>query len=273
MNTLLCCPLCREALTRQENRYACPKGHSFDVARQGYVNLLMSQRSSARQHGDDKGMVEARRNFLEQGYYLPLRNALAEAGGAHCPQNAKIVDAGCGEGWYTAAVAAAFPQGEVYGFDISKDALRWAAKRFEFAGLAVASCYGMPLADASLDGLLNIFSPLAAEEYARVLKKGGCLFRVVPGGEHLWDLKAAIYDTPLLNKPEPRDLPGLTLVQEIPVRYELELKDPAHIMALFQMTPYYYRTSPKDHAKARALTYLKTRIEFDLLVYKKGSTF
>ncbi len=273
MSTLLCCPLCGEPLTRQENRYACPKGHSFDLARQGYVNLLMSQRSSRRQHGDDPGMVVARRDFLEQGYYLPLRDALVKAVKTHCPASAKIADAGCGEGWYTAAVAEALSGAEVYGFDISKDALRWAAKRFEAPRLAVASCFDLPLADGCLDGLLNIFSPLAAEEYARVLKSGGYLFRVVPGIKHLWELKEAIYETPLPNKPEPRELPGLTPVEEIPIRYELELKDPAHIMALFQMTPYYYRTSPKDHAKAQALTTLKTRIEFDLLVYKKGSTF
>ncbi len=273
MSALLRCPLCRKVLSRQENRYLCSEGHSFDVARQGYVNLLMSQRSSLRQHGDDKGMVAARRDFLEQGYYLPLREALVEAVKTHCPADAKIADGGCGEGWYTAAVAQALPGAEVYGFDISKDALRWAAKRFSEPRLAVASCFDLPLAEESLDGILNIFSPLAAEEYARVLKPGGCLFRVVPGREHLWELKAAIYDTPLPNKPETRELPGLTLAEEIPIRYGLELTDPHHIMALFQMTPYYYRTSPKDHAKAQALTALKTRIEFDLFVYKKGSTF
>ena len=269
MNTLLRCPHCKEGLFLENRTFRCLRGHSFDQARQGYVNLLISQRSSARQHGDDKQMVESRRDFLEAGYYLSLRKVLADRLARYCPSQGNFADCGCGEGWYTAALAETLPQGTFYGFDISKDALRWAAKRFQQPHLAVASCFDLPLPDGSLDGVFNVFSPLAEEEFARVLKKGGYLFRVVPGVEHLWELKAAIYDTPLPNKPEPRELPGLTPVEEIPIRYELELKDPAHITALFRMTPYYYRTSPKDQAKAEALTYLKTRIEFDLLIYKK----
>lgn len=269
MMDLLRCPVCKGSLKRVENRYVCSQEHSFDVARQGYLNLLMSQRSSNRQHGDDRGMVEARRNFLEKGYYQPLRNALVEAVKRYCPPKGVIADAGCGEGWYTAAVAEAMPDSKVYGFDISKDALKGAAKRFADPCLAVASCFALPLAENCLSAVLNIFSPLAAEEYVRVLKNGGILFRVVPGEKHLWELKAAVYDTPLPNKPEPEIIPGLLLKEKIPVCYELVLDEPRDIMALFQMTPYYYRTSPRDRAKAEALLRLKTRVEFYLLIYQK----
>lgn len=267
--SLLCCPVCRAPLAEEEKRYLCSAGHSFDKARQGYVNLLQSQRSSLRNHGDDQEMVVARRRFLELGYYAPLRDLLTEKVYFYTAKNGVIADAGCGEGWYTEGVAARLPDAKVIGFDISKEALKWAAKRRGMDHLAVASCYHMPLADGSVDALLNFFSPLAAEEYARVLKPGGHLFRAVPGDHHLWELKAAVYDTPKPNRPEPEDLPGLKLLERCPIHSEITLKTKEEIRALFQMTPYYYRTSPADQAKLENYDHLETRTEFTLLVYEK----
>lgn len=267
---LLCCPVCKSYLRREVKRYCCRAGHSFDIAKQGYVNLLQSQRSSSRTHGDDKDMVIARKAFLEKGYYAPLRAAIVDAVYFYTPQNAPvIVDAGCGEGWYTEGVAAKRPGACVVGLDISKDALKWAAKRKGLSHLAVASCFEMPLPSESADIVLNIFSPLAAEEYARVLKKGGHLVRVVPDLYHLWELKEAVYDTPKPNRPEPEDLPELDLAERKTIHYEMTLSAQEDIRTLFQMTPYYYRTAPKDRAKLQNLDTLTTRAEFTLLIYKK----
>lgn len=266
---VLCCPVCGQLLSREEKRYLCPAGHSFDRAKQGYVNLLQSQRSSKRNHGDDREMVTARREFLEKGYYAPLRELLTEKVYFYTSPNGIIVDAGCGEGWYTEGVAARLPEAMVIGFDISKEALKWAAKRQGLDHLAVASCYTMPLQDASVDGLLNFFSPLAAEEYARVLKPGGHLFRAVPGEKHLWELKQAVYETPIPNRPEPEELAGLKLVERCPICSEITLQSNEEIIALFQMTPYYYRTSPTDRAKLDELEELTTRTEFTLLIYER----
>lgn len=265
----LCCPVCGKSLTREEKRYLCEGGHSYDRAKQGYVNLLQSQRSSKRNHGDDREMVTARQQFLELGYYAPLRDLLTERVYFYTAKNGVIADAGCGEGWYTEGVAASLPDATILGFDISKEALKWAGKRQGFDHLAVASCYHLPLADSSVDALLNFFSPLAAEEYCRVLKPGGHLFRAVPGEHHLWELKAAVYDTPKPNLPEPEDLPGLTLLERCPVQKEMTLKTNEELQALFKMTPYYYRTSPGDKAKLEAYQTLTTRTEFTLLIYKK----
>ncbi len=251
---------------RREKEYACSRGHRFDIARQGYVNLLLSQRSSARSHGDDKGMIAARRAFLERGHYRPLRELLQEKVYFYTKKEGILLDAGCGEGWYTEGLSEAYT---VIGFDISKDALRWAAKRGGFTHLAVASCYGMPIADDSADGLLNFFSPLAAQEYARVLKRGGHLFRAVPGERHLWELKAAVYETPLPNRPEPEDLAGFRLLERIPIRCEIALDSNEELQALFQMTPYYYRTSPQDRAKLAKYNSFTTDAEFTLLIYEK----
>ena len=230
----------------------------------------MSQRSSARNHGDDKEMVAARCAFLEQGYYLPLRNALAEEVKNHLGgKSPLLVDAGCGEGWYDEGIAAVLPSAAIIGLDISKDALRWAAKRNVFCHLAVASCFSMPLAIDCADGVLNIFSPLAGEEYGRILKKGGYLFRVVPGEGHLWELKEAVYEKAIPNRPEPKEIEGLTLWKERKIRAEILLERSEDIDVLFKMTPYYYRTAPKDREKLLALDRLATRIEFDILIYKK----
>lgn len=265
----LLCPVCGEPLQKEERQYRCPKGHCFDRARQGYVNLLQSQRSSDRNHGDDREMVTARRAFLEAGYYAPLRELLTEKVYFYTAKNGVIADAGCGEGWYTEGVSTRLPEATVIGFDISKEALKWAAKRQGMDHLAVASCYRMPLADGSVDALLNFFSPLAAEEYARVLKKGGHLFRAVPGEHHLWELKSAVYDTPKPNLPETEELAGLTLLERCPIREEITLPSNDQLQALFKMTPYYYRTSPKDKAKLDGYSTFTTRTEFTLLIYKK----
>lgn len=266
MNKLLRCPVCQGELTGLEKEYACAAGHRFDRARQGYVNLLQSQRSSARNHGDDREMIAARCDFLEQGFYAPLRDLLKEKVYVYTEKNGVIIDAGCGEGWYTEPLREDF---SVVGFDISKEALKWAAKRKYFTHLAVASCYHLPLFDGSADGAINFFSPLADEEYARVLKQGGKLFRAVPGEHHLWQLKQAIYETALPNRPEREELTGLRLLERCPLQFEIRLQSQEQIQALFQMTPYYYRTSPKDREKLKDYQTLSTQAEFTLLIYEK----
>ena len=267
---LLICPVCKEILSREARLYRCARGHSFDLARQGYVNLLQNQQSKTRKHGDDQAMIASRCAFLEKGYYAPLRDALGEEVYFYTKNPAPVlVDAGCGEGWYDEGIAKKLDQASFIGLDISKDALRWAAKRGGFSHLAVASCFSMPIAEGSADGVFNIFSPLAGEEYQRILKKGGHLFRVVPGEEHLWELKEAVYEKAIPNRPEPKEINGLRLIKERKVCYEMTLDCPADIEALFQMTPYYYRTSQKDHQKLLALERLTTRVEFEILIYEK----
>ena len=267
---LLICPVCKGILKREERLFRCDCGHSFDLAKQGYVNLLLSQQSKGRHHGDDKAMVASRRAFLEKGYYSPLREALAEEVYLYTADKAPVlVDAGCGEGWYDEGIYEKLPHAALIGFDISKDALKWAAKRKGFAHLAVASCFSMPMGDHSADGVFNIFSPFAGEEYQRVLKSGGHLFRVVPGEKHLWELKSAIYEKPIPNRPEPKEIEGLSLIKERKVCFEITLEEKEDIESLFQMTPYYYRTSREDHQKLLALDRLTTRVEFNILIYEK----
>lgn len=200
--SLFCCPLCAAPLTRGGHTYTCPGGHSFDLAAAGYVHLLPANRKHSQNPGDDKAMVAARSAFLDRGCYAPLRDALCKlalcsAGDRPAPA---LLDSGCGEGYYTAALFQALAREgrapSAAGVDISKFALRRAARRLKEGEFAVASVYRLPLAPHSVDLLTNVFSPLCPEEFARVLRPGGRFLYVVPSPRHLWEMKQVLYDRP-----------------------------------------------------------------------------
>lgn len=266
------CPVCSEKLERIDNCLKCENAHSFDISRQGYVNLLLSQQSSKKRHGDDKLMVAARRDFLEKGYYSFLKDEICTLAVSFCPPGGAVLDAGCGEGYYTAAAAraltAAGKNAAACGIDISKSAAALTAKRGGIEA-AVAGVFDIPCADSSFDAVLNIFSPLADAEYRRVLKPGGVLIRAVPLVDHLMGLKRAIYDTARENVPEPEKLDGFELVKRVELKRNLVLENAEDIMSLFMMTPYYYKTGADDQKKAAQLNRLETELAFGVLVYKK----
>lgn len=268
----LICPVCGGPLAAEEKTYRCPAGHSFDRAKSGYVNLLPPAPEGKR-HGDDKLMVKARSEFLDKGYYDRLAEEVAACACRYAPRDPRVVDAGCGEGMYTARVlsrlTASGRTAHVVGIDISKDALIRAAKRSKELTLCVASTAHMPLADGWADVVLNIFSPFMGGEFARVLKPGGTLIRVVPLERHLWELKKLIYDTPYENQVMALEEPGFRIIERRELRYEITLDSGEDIMSLFKMTPYYYKTGAADQKKAEAAEHLKTAVEFCVLVYER----
>ena len=270
----LLCPVCGQVLTGEEKTYICPAGHSFDRGKGGYVNLLIS-RQSGTQHGDDKEMVRARREFLNTDCYVPLQKALCSATLRYAPAGEKmdLVDAGCGECYYTAAVEKAMLDAgktpSVVGVDISKDALRYGGKRGQMLTLAVASAYHLPVKESSCDGVLNVFAPFAGEEYRRVLRTGGVLLHVSPDEEHLWELKQAVYETPYRNDAAVPQQEGLEIISEEKIAYPLHLGNHADIANLFAMTPYAHKTSPADIARLDALKTLDVAAAFVLRVYRK----
>lgn len=158
------CPVCAGALEKRAGAYLCPKNHSFDIAKSGYVNLLLN--SSQGHHGDDKLMVRARRDFLDKGYYDRFIAAVADAAAEFTPPEATVLDAGCGEGIYSLAVLRAIEKagkhGELLGVDISKTALQYASKRSPDFTLCVASCAHLPVEDGSVDVVLNYLLPFRA---------------------------------------------------------------------------------------------------------------
>ena len=163
------CPVCKECLTENEKSFICRNNHNFDKAKQGYVNLLMSNKQG--NHGDDKLMVKARQSFLEKGYYAPMREAVNNILG----KNNTVLDAGCGEGYYTSLFA---ENNTIFGIDVSKEALKVASRRCKNASFAVASIYELPFADNSFDVCINIFAPDSPSEFLRILKPKGRLIMV-----------------------------------------------------------------------------------------------
>lgn len=255
-----------------------PKGktHLFDGGAGGYVNLAPHHSGG----GDSKEAVRARSSFLRSGYYTPAAEAIASLVKEYTPADGLVLDAGCGEGYYSGRIAA---EGfSVLGVDLSKfavDAAAKAARRERLEGgydsrtlYAVGSVFELPVADASFDMLTNIFAPCAPAEYARVLRSGGHLLVAGAGERHLFGLKQLIYDDPYLNDPR-RDLPaegdGFTLLETRNVSFMVTVTDPAHREALFSMTPYYWRTSREGHDRLATADGLTTEVSFDLHVYKK----
>lgn len=265
------CPVCGKELIKAEHSYKCSSGHSFDIAKSGYVNLLLSKHIGKAVHGDNKLMVQARRDFLEKGYYSGLKDGLCEMVVRHLDGDC-ILDAGCGEGYYTGAIfdklESANIDSNITGIDISKIAVEFASKRYKNISFAAASVFHMPIADSSCDMLVTLFSPYCGEEFQRVLRKGGIMIMAIPSEEHLWEMKEKIYDIPYKNQVKPYELDGFGFIEKKHIRYVIDLDSPEDIRALFSMTPYYYRTGKLQQERLYALDKLSTTVDFELLVYR-----
>ena len=245
-----------------EKSLRCFSGHSFDKAKEGYVNLLMKN-ASGKRHGDDKLMVLARKNFLDKGFYSTLRQRISQVLGS----GNLVLDSGCGEGYYTSLFA---EDNTVLGIDISKDALKYAAKRCKKATFGVASISDIPVADFSLDAVLNIFAPDSPKEFARILKEGGRLIEVLPLENHLFELKERIYQNPYKNPTPNYEKVGFKIKSVTEVKYKIHLETNEDIEALFKMTPYYYKTSRADQQKVESLETLSLSLEFAIAEYQKN---
>lgn len=248
-------------------RWRCDRGHDFDVAKEGYVNLLITHQRRRREPGDSAEMMRDRRAFLDGGWYEPLRDALQPFA-----RRGTTLDAGCGEGYYTRG----WP--DLWAIDISKPAVRLAAKRSATseARYAVASVYDVPLADASVDTVLSVFSPLHAPEFERVLTTGagGRVVTVTPGPRHLEGLAAHLFEAV---EPHPDTGPferdGATTqlrpLDRRRIAYDLRLDDRAAIAALLGMTPYAWYVDDATRERVRSLPFLSTPVEFLISVYDR----
>lgn len=265
------CPIDGSTLTCNEKSWRCEVGHSFDVAREGYVHLLPVQNKRSKDPGDSKEMVASRRRFLGAGHYAPIARALAQVLQAHMQGPFSCLDAGCGEGYYLREMHDSALHMSVIGLDISKWAVQAAAKLDKSSIWVVGSNANLPVVSATLDCVLCLFGFPMYGEFARVLKPGGLLVQIDTGEQHLRELREIIY--PSLKPPREGEPPlpeGFSLVEENTLQFKLDLESREAIGDLLAMTPHLYRASQAGRESAAALQRLTLSIDVSIKCFERG---
>ncbi len=260
------CPLCAQPLRREEKRYVCPQGHSFDIARQGYVNLLTVQQKHSLDPGDTRQQVLSRRAFLESGFYAPISEALNQAALDYNAQG-EILDVGCGEGYYSARLAAALGA-PLTGLDISKEAVRCAAGQYKAYAWLCATAAHIPVPDGSVGTLSSLFALTLPGEFRRVLRKNGLFLQVLAAEDHLLGLKSIVYDV-LTHKQKNTApaLPGFALLESRQIRFDFTAEG-EQIQRLFAMTPHLFRIGKAGAQRLAEATVLRDTASCVLNVYR-----
>ena len=263
----LICPICGEQLKQADRSYICPNRHSFDMARQGYVNLLTVNQKHSLNPGDTREQVLSRRAFLEAGYYAPILNTLIETA-MELGLTGPILDVGCGEGYYSARLAEAL-KAELVGLDISKEAVRCAAARYKGPTWLTATAAHIPVADGSVQLLTSLFALTLPEEFARVLSRDGYYFQVLACQDHLLGLKSIIYpELKFKEKDSVPELPGFELVKSVPVRFSFAVEG-EQVQNLFSMTPHVFRIGKEGAERLKHTRTLTDTASCVLNVYRK----
>lgn len=272
---LLACPICNAVLEEDGSSLKCSNTHSFDISSEGYINLMLKKLP-----GDAKEMLIARRDFLEQGHYQPLSDLINDLVYTHLPVSSSppaILDAGCGEGYYIGrlqqSLLAQNYQVHYIGLDISKDAVRMAARRYKQACFVVGNIKEkLVFVDAAMQVILNIFAPRNPAEFARVLVPGALLLVIIPGSDHLQQLRAALH---LLNIEEDKEqkviaqfAPFFEFLTSSSLDYPLQLNH-KEILQAVMMTPNYWHLSPEVHALVEKMESLETTVSFSGLVFRR----
>jgi len=273
--SILICPICKEGLEKDGRSYRCSKNHSFDMAKQGYVNLHISNKKNS---GDDKDMIQSRRDFLEKDYYKKISEEVNETAGKYLKSDLlEILDIGCGEGYYTKHLKnhleSQGKKSNIYGIDISKEAVLFASRSYKDIFWAVGSAADLPMAEGSLDAVVCMFSRLAQEEYSRVLKDNGILVVVSTGEDHLLDMKKVLYDEIRMEyyRPEVDLKEEFNLAETRNVKYRTLVEGGKDIMSLFDMTPYKWRTPKEGVERLAALEKLDVTIDVNIDIFVKKS--
>lgn len=270
------CPVCQQALTESiqdtpntPKTLRCEQGHSFDRHKKGYVNLLLAHNKRSKQPGDDAAMVAGRRAFLNAGYYQTLASKIAELMLAQGVK--RVLDAGCGEGYYLKQLLDHQPNIEAFGFDISKPAIQFAS-HYKAIEWAVASSARMPYADVSFDAVLSVFSRIESEEFYRVLKPKGFVFFAGPGPEHLMALRELIYSDIREYETEKHHTyfsDQFTLRDTVELKVPFLLESQEQIQNLLSMTPHSQRMTREGAERLGAVESLQDSADFRLYLYQK----
>ncbi|WP_335972949.1 putative RNA methyltransferase [Acinetobacter calcoaceticus] len=264
---ILMCPVCRQSLDLNEKTWRCELGHSYDVAKQGYVNLHVVQHKHSKNPGDTPESVDARRAFLQGGYYQPLQHAVVAL--LKQLDVKTVLDIGCGEGYYTSAMQQVVEQ--CVGVDIAKNAVQRAAKLNAEVTWVVGTGATLPVLDQSMDACTSLFSPIPQAEIARVLKDDGYLIVVTPASEHLYAMREALFEQVNPHTPE-------KFVEQLQDLFELKQEhiidapfvlDQQALKNLIAMTPYAYKASPERRLQLEQQSQLEVMASFQIYVFQK----
>ncbi len=295
------CPLCKlplkthqdDALNSPLKTWSCANSHTFDKAKQGYVNLLPVQNKRSKMPGDDIEMVAARTTFFAQKPYQTLVLQLSKIIGALVLRNQsdfevlrnqvestcssiKIYDSGCGEGYYVDELSRLLLDADssrkstafsFAGHDISKAAVLAAAKRNKDKQLVVASTINIPVLANSQDVILQVFAPACASEYARILRSNGVVITVNPGAKHLFELKEKVYENPQFHQDGDASLLGFEIAEQHKLSFSVALTSPEVRLSLLQMTPFYWKTNEQQRTLIQQ-ELLQVSADFNITVWQ-----
>ncbi len=265
---LLMCPVCREVLSLTERTWHCINNHSYDVAKQGYVNLHVVQHKHSKNPGDTPESVQARRAFLSGGFYAPLQQAVVQKIRDLRIEN--LLDIGCGEGYYTDAMQQEVMQ--CVGVDIAKNAVQVAAKLNKNVTWVVGTGATLPVMDDSIDLCTSLFSPIPQEEILRVLKPEGYLMVVTPAPNHLFAMREALFDEVKPHEPHKfvEQLQAhFTLIDQPVVESTFEL-DQVQLKNLVAMTPYAYKAKSENRQQLEQQEKTELKAAFQIYIFQKN---
>ena len=276
----LACPIDGKKLEQRDRHFFCENGHTFDIARQGYVNLLPVQLKRSKQPGDSKAMVLARTQFLDSGIYQAVANKLSDIVIAQLPETSEIclLDAGCGEGYYFDLIFNSLKNKEgsnslsFIGLDISRDAIIQATKRNKHISWVVGTNRQPPVEDKSVDIILCLFGFMCIDAFSKILKPGGKIIIVDPGPDHLKELREIIYPKVKESKQEnsiPAEHSGFTLVERKSLQFNEKITDNEQVNNLLLMTPHFYRASKEGRDVACDLHELDITVDVIFRVLEK----
>lgn len=277
MSTLenLSCPIDSTPLSLVERSLKCDQGHTFDLAKSGYVNLLPVQNKRSKDPGDSKEMVASRQAFLSQQHYFPIVSAILSSWPeCHLYDGVRILDAGCGEGYYLDEIGKALMVQETSvertGLDISKWAIAAASKRDKSVSWLVGSNASLPVPNSRFDAVLCLFGFPVFSEFSRVLSDDGLLLLVESGPDHLIELRRILYPTIHEYKPTFADgVAGFELVQEKAETFSFTLGSQEDIQNLLSMTPHMHKASYDGREALKQLNSIILTADIKLRWYHK----
>jgi len=278
----LACPIDGVRLKAREKQLVCENGHTFDIARQGYVNLLPVQHKRTKSPGDSKAMVLARSRFLGSGIYAPIAKKLSDIASAQITgtHGTCLMDAGCGEGYYIDTLFNSLKDNGIccdlsfIGLDISKAAIAESAKRNKSITWVVGTNRQPPVDHGSVDIILCVFGFQSFDGFNRILKPGGKVILVEPGPDHLKELREIIYIE--VKKSDPQDLSyaeeaGFSVIDSQQLQFQTGLINDTQIRDLLVMTPHFYRATKQGREAAGQLQQLDLTVDVILRTLVKTS--